>query len=146
VKRLFAFLCLATATYISAQAPQIPQGPNIPTNLKPYFLGLVVHGANWTPSDTPEGKLLMPAHLAFVREQIESHKFLFAGPLLDSGNIVGFAVIAASSAEEATTIASGDPEIKAGRLAIEVHPTLLPDLSKVQVEFPTSTTPPNSDR
>ncbi len=136
MKRLLPIFLLVSAACVSAQAPQMPQGANIPTNLKPYFLALLVHGANWTPGDSPEAKLLMPAHLAFVREQVENHKILLAGPLLDEGNTVGYGIVAAGSGEEAKAILSGDPEIKSGRLAVELHPILAPDLSNVKVEFP----------
>lgn len=44
-------------------------------------------------------------------------------------------MIHAASAEEAREIASADPAIRSGRMAIEIHPGVLPDIGCVRIEY-----------
>ena len=58
-----------------------------------------------------------------------------AGPFLDNDRILGIAIINAASAEEARNIASGDPMVQSGRMAVEIHLALLADVSCVLMEY-----------
>ncbi len=111
-----------------------PLSLDIPRNLKPYFLCFLLRGERW---DDPEGaEALMPAQLAFLREQIEWRRYKTAGPVTGDGEIVGFSIIEAADAEAALTLASGDPAVKAGRVRVRVLPVILPALDSLQVTFP----------
>lgn len=114
--------------------------PDVPRNLKPYYLCFLVKGERW---DDPEGaESLMPAQLAFLREQIEWRRYKVAGPVTDGGEIVGFSILEAASLEAALALAQGDPAVKAGRVSPRVLPAILPALDSLKVEF--STRPANS--
>jgi uncharacterized protein YciI len=107
---------------------------DVPRNLKNYFLCLLRKGDRWNETqDSPE---LMPQHLAFLRQQLETRRFLLTGPVLDQNDdLVGITILTAESLEEAQAISNQDPGAQAGRLKIEVRPVLLPSLDKVQAEY-----------
>lgn len=138
VKILLATLVLEMAAVVGAQGPaENPLAPYIPKNMKPYYLDLLVK------SDKPEGAVTaaanaegMQKHLAYIRSQVEAGKFVLVGPLTEENRIRGIAVIQAASLEEAQRIASGDPAVQSGHLAVEVHPILLEDLAGIRFEYP----------
>lgn len=118
----------------SEKLPTIPPRiKNVPRNLKPYYLCLLVKGERW--NETEGGSDLMPLHLAFLREQMESRRFLVAGPVMDGGHIVGMSLVEAASEGEAVALAGEDPAVKTGRLAVELHPVFLPSLDAIRVEY-----------
>jgi uncharacterized protein len=108
---------------------------DVPRNLKQYFLGFLVKGERWNDTEGEQAEELMHLQLAFLRAQMESQRYLVAGPVLDEGRLAGMMIIDARTAEEARTLASMDPAVKAGRLAVEIYPTFLPALDNVQAEY-----------
>jgi uncharacterized protein len=91
-------------------------------DMKTYYLGLLRRGPRWTPESTPETARLQEAHMAHIRSMADSGKLVIAGPLLDGGELRGVFVFNVGSLEEARALAEADPTVKAGRLAVEVHP------------------------
>jgi uncharacterized protein YciI len=133
---LFAIVLLLSGA-LAAQTPSPPQqNPNIPKGMKQYFFGFLVKGERWAQTP-PKEELdqLMEQHLAYIRSQAEASKYLLAGPFLDNDRIRGIVIINAVSAEEARSIASGDPVVKSGRMAVEIHPAMLADVSCVMTEY-----------
>jgi hypothetical protein len=61
---------------------------------------------------------------------------VLAGPITDDGPLVGILIIAAKTAEEALAIATADPGVQSGRLAVEVRPVLLPSLKELKINYP----------
>ncbi len=109
------------------------QRPDIPRNLKPYYLCFLLKGEHW---DSPEGvEGLMTAQLAFLREQIEWRRYKLAGPVTDGGDIVGFSILEAADAEAALALAQQDPAVAAGRVTVRLLPAILPALDGIKVEF-----------
>jgi uncharacterized protein YciI len=80
-------------------------------------------------------KALMARHLAYNRVQAKARRYLVFGPLLDQGDVLAVAVIAAAPVEEAKRIVDQDPAILAGRFLIELHAAWLPSLDGVQVRY-----------
>lgn len=123
----------------SAQTPgQFPQGANVPKNLKQYFLCLLEKGDTWVPVQFADPA--MQEHLAYIREQVEAGKYVVVGPAVDEGRVAGMAIISASSLEEAKKIVNRDRMVQSGRLAAEIHPVMLADLSALHIEYPTKET------
>lgn len=112
-----------------------PKMKDVPQNLKPYFVVFLIKGERWDDTEGAEATEIMPRHLAFLREQTENHRYLVAGPLLDDGRVAGLIVMQATSIEEATAIAVQDPAVQSKRLAVEIHPSFLPSLDTVQVQY-----------
>ena len=108
---------------------------DVPKNLKPYFLGLLRRGPRWNETEGAEGTELLPRHLAYLREQSEAGRYLAAGPVVDESEFSGVLLIAAESLARAQAIAQEDPGVRAGRLAVEVHPVLLPALDGVRAVY-----------
>lgn len=127
-------MCGAAAQGPAAQAPpQFPTGPDIPVNIKPYYLALFLRAPGAASEPAPE---LMQGHLAYIHKQVDAGRYVVVGPLLDHDRIGGIAVIQAASLEEAQTITNGDPMVASGRMTIEVHPVMLEDLSSVKAVYP----------
>ena len=104
--------------------------------MRQYFIGFLVHGQR-SSENLPKEKLdaLLQKHLAYIRSQAEAGKYALAGPFLDKGRIAGILIINAASAEEATQIVRRDPMVQSGRLAPEIHPAMLADVSCVLMEY-----------
>jgi uncharacterized protein YciI len=111
---------------------------DVPKNLKPYFLGLLRRGPRWNETEGPEATELMQRQLAYLREQSEAGRFVAAGPVLDGSEFAAVLLISAETFEAARVLAENDPGVRAGRLAAEVHPVLLPDLDTVRALYGTS--------
>ena len=130
-------LSLLISGMMAGQVPQpSEQFPDFPKNLKPYFIALYVKGAK---ADAPQSKeerdTFVRQHTAYLRSQVEAGKYLLVGPFTDGGQIRGMAVINAASPQEARALAEADPGVKSGRMAIEIHPGILPDIGCVHVEY-----------
>jgi uncharacterized protein YciI len=108
---------------------------DVPKNLKPYFLGLLRRGPRWNETEGPEAAELLPRHLAYLREQSEAGRYRAAGPVLDESEFAGVLLIAVETLESAMAIVQNDPGVRAGRLAVEVHPVLLPALDTVRAVY-----------
>ena len=76
--------------------------------------------------DPETAKRLQAEHLAYMRAQADQGKLVVAGPFTESGTRRGVVVYRVASAEEARSRAEGDPMVKAGRLAVELHPWQVP--------------------
>ncbi len=109
--------------------------PDVPRNLKPYFLGLLRRGPRWNETEGPEAMELLPQHLRYMREQLEAGRYLVAGPVLESVEFSGLLLIAAESLAAAAALVGRDPGVLAGRLAVEVLPVLLPALEGVRAIY-----------
>jgi uncharacterized protein YciI len=115
---------------------------DVPKNLKPYFLGLLRRGPRWNETEGAEAAELLPRHLAYLREQSEAGRYRLAGPVLPAGrshpdesDFAGVLMISAETLEAAVALAENDPGVRAGRLAVEVHPVLLPSLDGVRAAY-----------
>jgi uncharacterized protein YciI len=107
--------------------------PDVPRNLKPYFLCLLKKGPRWNVTEGNED--LMPKYLAFLRQEIEGRRILFAGPVTDESEIIGTAILVAANLEEAAAGANANPGVLTGHFVAELHPCFLPALDAVQVQY-----------
>ena len=101
--------------------------PTEPIKLTTAYLGLLTRGAKWTPEKTPATEELQKAHMANINRLAEMKKLVVAGPFGDDGNLRGIFVFKVASIEEAKALAETDPAVIAGRLAIDMHPWLVPE-------------------
>jgi uncharacterized protein YciI len=131
---LFAFVLLLGGAAVAQTPGEVPQGGNIPKNMKQYYLCLMEKGEKWTPVQFADPA--MQEHLTQIREQVEAGKYVVVGPVLDEGRIGGMAIINAASIEEARKIADADKMVQSGRLTPEIHPVMLADLSALHIEYP----------
>jgi uncharacterized protein YciI len=136
VGALMGIICVGGWTSRMVAQQGQAQNPNIPTNLKQYFVAFLVKSDKWKEgeSDAAIGPLV-GKHLEFIRAQSEKGKFALVGPFLDRGRILGMAVVSANSPEEVKTILDGDPFMPTGLVEAEIHPVYLEDLSGVKFEY-----------
>lgn len=106
---------------------EVMKKPATPIKMTTAYLGLLTRGAKWTPEKTPATEELQKAHIANILRLAETKKLVVAGPFGDNGTLRGIFVFKVTSLEEAKELAETDPSVKAGRLAIEMHPWLVPE-------------------
>jgi uncharacterized protein YciI len=92
-------------------------------------------GPRWNETEGSEAAELLPRHLAYLREQAEAGRYVAAGPVLDESEYAGVLLISVETLQAAEALAQSDPGVRAGRLAVEVHPVLLPDLDAVRAVY-----------
>ena len=98
-----------------------------PIKLTTAYLGFLKRGPNWTPERTPATAEIQKAHLANINRLAEMKKLVVAGPFGDNGTLRGIFVFKVATLEEAKQLAETDPAVKAGRLALEIHPWRVPE-------------------
>jgi uncharacterized protein YciI len=86
------------------------------------YLVLLKKGPKWSAAETADSKAIQEAHMANIRRMWEEKKLILAGPTDDPADLRGVFVLKAASAEEAQSLASTDPAVKAGRLIATVYP------------------------
>lgn len=91
------------------------------------YLVLLTRGAKWTPESTPATEELQKQHIANIVRLAGLKKLVVAGPYGDDGTLRGIFVFKVDSLEEAKSLTATDPAVMAGRLAVEVHPWIVPD-------------------
>lgn len=101
--------------------------PSSPITLTTAYLAFLTRGAKWTPEKTPATEELQKAHMANIFRLAETKKLVVAGPFGDDGTLRGIFVFKVASLDEARALTETDPAVQAGRLAIDVHPWMVPE-------------------
>jgi uncharacterized protein YciI len=91
------------------------------------YLAFLTRGDKWTAEKTPASEELQKAHFENVKRLVEMKKLAVGGPFGDEGRLRGIFVFKTASIDEARELAATDPFVKAGRLALEVHPWVVPE-------------------
>lgn len=94
-------------------------------NFEKVFFGFLVSGPNRN-QDAETAKRLQAEHLAYMEGQAKEGKLVLAGPFTTDGTRRGIVVYRVADEAEARRRGEGDPMIKAGRLALELHPWQVP--------------------
>lgn len=89
--------------------------------MQQYFIAFLKRGKNRSQSEE-EAKELQAAHLAHLGKMYELGYADISGPFGDDGNIRGITIYNVPTLQMADSLANADPSVKAGRLAIEIHP------------------------
>lgn len=97
---------------------ELKNNPNPKYTMARHYLVFLRKGPKWTAAGSPE---LQNTHLWDIRRNLDSGKYVAAGPLEAKDDRLGILVIAADSPEAARAIAEADPAVKAGRLTVEMH-------------------------
>ena len=98
-----------------------------PEKMTTAYLAFLTRGAKWTPEKTPQTEEIQKGHMANINRLAETKKLVVAGPFGDDGTLRGIFVFKVGSLEEAKALAETDPAVQAGRLALDIHPWLVPE-------------------
>jgi len=101
--------------------------PSAPVKLTTAYLAFLTRGEKWTPEQTPATAELQKAHMANIYRLAETKKLVVAGPFGDNGQLRGIFVFKVATLAEARALADTDPAVQAGRLALDIHPWLVPE-------------------
>jgi uncharacterized protein YciI len=108
-------------------AEDVFKKPSSPSTMTTAYLAFLMRGPKWTPEKTPQTEELQKAHLANIVRLHDLGKLVVAGPFGDNGPLAGIFVFRVASMEEAQALAATDPAVKAGRLALDLHPWVVPE-------------------
>ncbi|MEL7422566.1 MAG: YciI family protein [Bacteroidota bacterium] len=89
--------------------------------MKQYYMCLLKSGPKRDQS-AEEAAVIQENHLAHLSQLATDRKICLAGPFADDSGIQGVVIYSTPTYEEAVTLASADPAVKAGRLVVEIHP------------------------
>ena len=98
-----------------------------PAKMTTAYLAFLVRGDKWTPEKTPATEAIQKAHMANIQRLADMKKLVVAGPFGDNGRLRGIFVFRVDTIEEAKTLAETDPAVQAGRLALLIHPWIVPE-------------------
>ena len=101
--------------------------PAQPLKLTQMFLAFLTRGEKWTPEKTPATEAIQKGHMANIGKLAEMKKLVAAGPFGGNGRLRGIFVFRVASLEEAKALTATDPAVQAGRLAMEIHPWMIPE-------------------
>lgn len=101
--------------------------PAKPMKLTQMFLAFLTRGDKWTPEKTPATEEIQKGHMANINRLAEMKKLIAAGPFGDNGRRRGIFVFRVASLEEAKALTATDPAVQAGRLAMDIHPWMVPE-------------------
>ena len=101
--------------------------PAKPLKLVPVYFAFLTRGDKWTPEQTPATEEIQKGHLANINRLAQMKKLIAAGPFGDDGQLRGIFVFRVGSADEARALIATDPAVQAGRLAMDIHPWMVPD-------------------
>jgi|SRR5215213_759332 len=101
--------------------------PAKPVKLVPMYFTFLTRGEKWTPEKTPATEEIQKGHMANINRLAEMKKLIAAGPFGDNGGLRGIFVFRVGSMEEAKALTASDPAVQAGRLAMEIHPWMVPE-------------------
>ena len=115
---LVAVIASAQPSYDSELAARLKGNER---GMKKYVMAFLKRGPN-KPKDAAEGERLQAAHMANITRMATEGKLLVAGPFLDNGDLRGIYIFNVETVAEAEALTSTDPSVKAGVLAMELHP------------------------
>jgi uncharacterized protein len=89
--------------------------------MKVYVMAFLKKGPNRS-QDSTEAARLQAAHMANIQRMAAEGSLVLAGPFMDDGDLRGIYVFNVSTVDSARALTESDPAVKAGRLAMELHP------------------------
>src|SRR5690348_14449626 len=98
-----------------------------PLKLVQMYFTFLTRGEKWTAEQTPATEEIQKGHMANINRLAEMKKLIAAGPFGDDGRLRGIFVFRVASMDEAKALTASDPAVQAGRLAMEIHPWMVPD-------------------
>jgi uncharacterized protein YciI len=115
-----ALVVLGTA--ISSSPAQDKKMDEPKYEMTTYYLALFVTAPNAPAANAPGRDTVFGDHVARLLKLIGDGTLAAAGPFGDDGRVRVIDVVTAATQAEAETVLKDDPAVKAGYLAVEIHP------------------------
>lgn len=96
-----------------------------PVTVETVYFGFLNRGPN-RGQDAETAKRLQEEHLRYMDGQSKEGRLVVAGPFMVDTPRRGIVIYRVPTMEEAKQRAEADPMVKAGRLAVELHPWTVP--------------------
>jgi uncharacterized protein YciI len=113
---------------LAAAAPD----PDITT----YYVCVLTKGLYEGIGMKEERKKTQAAEIAYINRLAKEGKLLATGPVVDATEWRGIYIFNCATLAEAKALANADPEVKAGRLKVEIHPWMTEKGSVRDPAFP----------
>jgi uncharacterized protein len=115
-----ALIALAAAAASVAPALALADASSLPP--KRYFVLAHAPGPKWDSTRGYREQAGIDQHVAYMQDFFDRGTLVLGGPFLDNSG--GMMVFDLDSAQEAQSVAEGDPTVKTGLLAVTVKPWL----------------------
>ena len=89
--------------------------------MKQYWMVFLKKGPH-RDHDSATASKIQEGHMANIDRLANEGKILVAGPFGDDGDLRGIFIMDCKDEAEVRTLCESDPAVKAGRLALEIHP------------------------
>jgi uncharacterized protein len=89
--------------------------------MRQYVIAFLKKGPDRTQDSATAAKI-QSAHMENIGRMAKEGKLVVADPFMDNGELRGIYIFNVKTVEEARALTSTDPAVKAGRLAMELHP------------------------
>jgi uncharacterized protein YciI len=89
--------------------------------MKQYWMVFLKKGPH-RDHDSVSVARLQEGHMANINKLAKEGKILVAGPFGDDGDLRGIFIMDCKDEAEVRRLCESDPAVKAGRLALEIHP------------------------
>jgi uncharacterized protein YciI len=93
-----------------------------------FQMAILKKAPKWNSTSKDDRNQILHQHLANVIAMLQSGKAVAAGPFGDDSDLGGIFILRAASTDEAKSWVDADPAVKAGLLAVEMHPWFSEDI------------------
>ena len=114
VLSLTAFALFVAALAFAVRRPD-------PASMRPYVLGILVKGPEWTAERTPHTDSIQAGHMANIQAMADRGVLLGAGPFAGNERERGLFIFKDIPLDSAATLVRMDPAVKAQRLMVELY-------------------------
>lgn len=121
MKKLVFFPLAVLSLVVAALAGAAPLRRPDPATMRPYVLGVLVKGPEWTAERTPHTDSIQAGHMANIHAMADMGVLLGAGPFAGNQRERGLFIFKDISLDSAATLVRMDPAVKAQRLMVELY-------------------------
>ncbi len=120
MKKLVTVLSLVAVSLFLAGLASAVRRPD-PASMRPYVLGILVKGPEWSAERTPHTDSIQAGHMANIQAMADMGVLLGAGPFAGNNRERGLFIFKDIPLDSAAVLVRRDPAIQAQRLMVEFY-------------------------